>query len=35
MTGITVITVMTREDLDDWVDRQRVRENSFFHLSLG
>ena len=32
MTGITV---MTREDLDDWVDRQRVRENSFFHLSLG
>ena len=32
MTGITV---MTREDLDDWVDRQRVRENSFFHLYLG
>ena len=32
MTGITV---MTREDLDDWVDRQRVRENSFFLLSLG
>ena len=27
MTGITV---MTREDLDDWVDRQRVRENYFF-----
>jgi len=32
MTGITV---MTREDLDDWVDRQKVRENSFSHLSLG
>ena len=32
MTGITV---MTREDLDDWVDRQRVRENYFFLLSLG
>ena len=32
MTGITV---MTREDLDGWVDRQRVRETSFFHLSLG
>ena len=33
MTGITVMTI--REDLDDWVDRQRVRENSFFLLSLG